>query len=77
MNPPTFTTTDGMRLAYEIKAPTLVVVAGADMVCSTEGYDLLRRIPDHRWVVYDGQPHNITNAMPERCAQELRRFLVG
>ena len=39
--------------------------------------ELLRRIPDHRWVVYDGQPHNITNAVPERCAQDLRRFLVG
>jgi 3-oxoadipate enol-lactonase len=62
---------------HEIKAPTLVVVAGADTVCSVEGYELLRRIPDHRWVVYDGQPHNITNAVPERCALELRRFLVG
>jgi pimeloyl-ACP methyl ester carboxylesterase len=51
--------------------------ARADTVCSTEGYELLRRIPDHRWVVYDGQPHNITNAVPERCAADLRRFLVG
>jgi pimeloyl-ACP methyl ester carboxylesterase len=62
---------------HEIKAPSLIVVAGADTVCSVEGYELLRRIPDHRWVVYDGQPHNITNAVPERCAQDLRRFLVG
>lgn len=68
---------DLSRHLREIKAPTLIVVAGADTVCSVEGYELLRRIPDHRWVVYDGQPHNITNAAPERCAQDLRRFLVG
>lgn len=62
---------------HEIEAPTLVVVAGADTVCGTRGYDALRRIPDDRWVVYEGLPHNITNAVPERCATDLRRFLVG
>lgn len=66
----------GPRL-HEIKAPTLVVVAGADTVCGRDGYEALRRIPDHRWVVYEGEPHNITNGVPERCARELRRFLVG
>ena len=29
------------------------------------------------WVVYEGEPHNITNGVPDRCALELRRFLVG
>lgn len=62
---------------HEIKAPTLVVVAGADTVCGRDGYEALRRISDHRWVVYEGQPHNITNGVPERCALDLRRFLVG
>ena len=62
---------------HEITAPSLIVVAGADTVCSAEGYALLRRIPDHRWVVYENQPHNITNGVPERCAEELRRFLLG
>jgi pimeloyl-ACP methyl ester carboxylesterase len=62
---------------HEITAPTLIVVPGADTVCSVEGYELLRRIPDHRWVVYEGLPHNVTNAVPERCASDLREFLVG
>jgi 3-oxoadipate enol-lactonase len=61
---------------HEIKAPTLVVVAGADTVCGAAGTSALRRIPDHRWVVYEGLPHNITNGVPERCATELRGFLL-
>jgi hypothetical protein len=59
MDPTTFTTSDGVRLAYAVDdftdpwsdAPTVVLL--------------------------HGQPHNITNAVPERCALELRRFLVG
>jgi hypothetical protein len=27
-------------------------------------------------VVYDGLPHNITDAVPDRCAEELKRFLL-
>ena len=59
----------------EIAAPTLVVVPGADTVCSMAGYDRLRRIPGHRWVVYEGAPHNITNGLPHRCAEDLLHFL--
>jgi pimeloyl-ACP methyl ester carboxylesterase len=62
---------------HEIKAPTLIVVAGGDTVCKREGYEALRGIPAHEWVVYEGLPHNITNGVPDRCALELRRFLVG
>jgi pimeloyl-ACP methyl ester carboxylesterase len=61
---------------HEIAAPTLVVVAGGDTVCGRAGTEALRRIPDHRWVVYEGLPHNITNGVPERCASDLRRFLL-
>jgi 3-oxoadipate enol-lactonase len=62
---------------HEIKAPTLVVVPGADVVCRKDGYERLRRIPNHRWVVYDGMAHNITNGAPERCAGELKEFLLS
>jgi 3-oxoadipate enol-lactonase len=60
----------------EIEAPTLVVVPGADTVGTKAGYELLRRIPDARFIVYEGQPHNITNGVPERCAADLRQFLL-
>ncbi|MBM3218920.1 MAG: alpha/beta hydrolase [Candidatus Rokubacteria bacterium] len=61
----------------EIKAPTLVVVAGADTVCGQDGYEKLRAIPNHEGVVYEGEPHNVTNGVPDRCATDLRRFLAG
>jgi pimeloyl-ACP methyl ester carboxylesterase len=61
---------------HQIAAPTLIVVPGSDTVCSAEGYEALRRIPDHRWVVYEGLAHNVTNAVPERCATDLHQWLV-
>lgn len=61
---------------HEITAPTLVVVPGGDVVCRKDGYDALRRIPNHRWVVYEGLAHNITNGAPERCANDLKQFLL-
>jgi pimeloyl-ACP methyl ester carboxylesterase len=62
---------------HEIKAPTLVVVGGADTVNRRDGWDRLKRIPDHRWIEYPGLPHNITNGAPERCAADLRTFLLA
>ena len=38
---------------------------------------LERLIPDCEFVVYEGLPHNITDAVPDRCAQELKRFLLA
>ena len=68
---------DLAQRVHQIGAPTLVVVPGADTVCGPDGYEHLRRIPDHRWVVYEGLAHNVTNAVPERCATDLRQFLLG
>jgi hypothetical protein len=34
------------------------------------------RIPACEFVVYEGLPHNITDAVPDRCAQDLKRFLL-
>jgi pimeloyl-ACP methyl ester carboxylesterase len=66
----------GDKLA-SICCPSLFVVPGADPEQSPEDYARLRRVPDHRFVVYDGMRHNITDAVPERCAKELRGFLDG
>jgi hypothetical protein len=28
-------------------------------------------------MVYEGLPHNITDAVPDRCANDLKRFLLA
>ena len=60
---------------HEIGQPTLAVVPGDDPHIAREQYATLRAIPDCEFVVYDGYPHNIVDAAPERCARELLRFL--
>jgi len=59
-----------------IRCPALAVVPGGDPFHTVDEYRVLPdAIRDCRFVVYDGLPHNITDAVPDRCAQELRRFL--
>jgi 3-oxoadipate enol-lactonase len=61
-----------------IRCPTLAVVPDHDPISSMAQYEVLReRIPDVEFVVYRGLPHNITDAVPDRCAQELARFLAA
>lgn len=61
-----------------IQCPTLAVVPGGDPIHTVEEYRALKRmIPDCEFVVFEGLPHNITDAVPDRCAQELRRFLLA
>lgn len=60
-----------------IRCPTLAVVPEHDPLSSMAQYEVLRdRIPDCEFVVYHGLPHNITDAAPARCAEDLRRFLA-
>lgn len=59
----------------DITCPCLFVVASGDPVHSMENYAVLRRTPDHRFVVFDDMPHNVTDAVPERCLAELVPFL--
>jgi len=59
-----------------IRCPTLAVVPDHDPISSMAQYEVLReRIPDIEFVVYRGLPHNITDAVPDRCAADLRKFL--
>jgi 3-oxoadipate enol-lactonase len=58
-----------------IRCPTLVVIPGAETVGTVAGYEPFRRLADVEFRVYDGLPHNICDAVPDRCAVELRDFL--
>jgi len=61
----------------DISCPSLMVVPGGDPNQSADEYDVLKRIPDCTFKVYDGLPHNITDAVPDRCAADLRDFLLA
>ena len=44
---------------------------------SVSHYEVLReRIADVEFVVYEGLPHNITDYAADRCAEDLKRFLL-
>ena len=60
-----------------IRCPTLAVAPGGDPIHTVEHYRALpERIPDCEFVVYDGLPHNITDAVPDRCASDYLAFLL-
>ncbi len=59
-----------------IECRTLLVVPGSDQIHSMEEYQFCRdTIPNTEFIVYDGKKHNITDSDPDRCAQDLLRFL--
>jgi pimeloyl-ACP methyl ester carboxylesterase len=58
-----------------IACPTMVVIPGAETVGSLHSYEPFRRLKDVEFKVYDGLPHNICDAVPDRCAADLRDFL--
>ena len=62
---------------HRIKCPTLVVYPGAETVGSTHNYDAMReRIPDVEVIAYEGLPHNICDSVPDRCADDVLKFLA-
>lgn len=58
-----------------ISCPTLVVIPGGETVGSVANYEPFRRLADVEFRVYDGLPHNICDAVPDRCAVDVRDFL--
>jgi 3-oxoadipate enol-lactonase len=58
-----------------ISCPTLVVIPGAETVGSIANYDPFRRLRDVEFKTYEGLPHNICDAVPDRCAGDVRDFL--
>jgi pimeloyl-ACP methyl ester carboxylesterase len=71
----------GVDLSSElakIKCPTLAIVPGGDPIHNVDEYRVLKeQIPDCEFMVYEGLPHNITDAVPDRCANDLKRFLLA
>ena len=62
---------------HEIKCPMLNVVPGHDPLGSLDQYEVYRKhVPHCELIVYEGLPHNITDSVPERCAEDLLRFLL-
>ncbi|MBV9553397.1 MAG: alpha/beta hydrolase [Alphaproteobacteria bacterium] len=66
---------DWSREVERIGCPTLVVIPGAETVGSLANYDPFRRLCDVEFKTYDGMPHNICDAVPDRCAEDVREFL--
>ena len=61
---------------HEIQQPLLCVVPDADPHISLTQYEAVKtHAPQCEFVVYHGYQHNITDAVPERCATELLSFL--
>ncbi|HVC54789.1 MAG TPA: alpha/beta hydrolase [Stellaceae bacterium] len=58
-----------------IACPTLVVVPGRETVGTLANYQPFRTLADVEFRVYDGLPHNICDAVPDRCAADVRDFL--
>jgi pimeloyl-ACP methyl ester carboxylesterase len=58
-----------------IACPTLVVIPGAETVGSIANYEPFRGLRDVEFKIYDGMPHNICDAVPDRCALDVRDFL--
>jgi 3-oxoadipate enol-lactonase len=58
-----------------IRIPTLIVIPGGETVGSVANYEPFRRLGDVEFRVYDGLPHNICDAVPDRCAEDVRDFL--
>ncbi len=60
----------------EIKCPTLLVLPGGETVGSIKNYDVMvDRIPDAQAITYEGMPHNICDAVPDRCVADVLAFL--
>jgi len=61
----------------KIRCPMLAVVTDHDPISSMAQYEVIRdRVPNVKFVIYRGLPHNITDAVPDRCAEDLYRFLL-
>jgi pimeloyl-ACP methyl ester carboxylesterase len=73
---PVMRAVDQSTRLHEIKQPMLVVVPDSDPHISLAQYEVVKaRAPRCEFVVYAGYQHNITDAVPQRCAEELLRFL--
>ena len=69
--------TDQTARLHEIRCAMLNVIPGHDPLGTPEQYAVYRQhVPHCEFVVYEGLAHNITDAVPVRCAEDLLRFLL-
>lgn len=62
---------------HKIKCPVLAVAPGGDPIHTVNNYRAVAdRVANCEFIVYEGLPHNITDAVPDRCAEDLKRFLL-
>ena len=74
---PMMKTVDQTARLREIKCPMLNVVPGHDPLGSLSQYEVYKKhVPHCEFVVYEGLPHNITDSVPQRCAEDLLQFLM-
>jgi 3-oxoadipate enol-lactonase len=65
---------DWSEEVQRIGCPTLVVIPGGETVGSIENYQPFRKLRDVEIKIYDGLPHNICDAVPDRCAGDVGDF---
>ena len=69
-------THDFMDDLCKITAPTLIVAAGGEKIGHADAYQQMhQRIPQSRLAYIDTAGHNIGDAFPDQCVQELMQFL--
>jgi pimeloyl-ACP methyl ester carboxylesterase len=74
---PMMKTFDVLDELSRIRCPTLAVAPGGDPIHTVDQYRVLPDlIANCEFLVYEGMPHNITDAVPDRCAQDLCRFML-
>jgi 3-oxoadipate enol-lactonase len=65
-----------MNEVQQIRCPTLIVAAGREAIGHADNYDeMKRRIPNAQLVKYDTSAHNICDGYPDRCVDDLMKFL--
>ena len=61
----------------EIRCPALMIITDSDPRVPLAEYQAIRdSIPDCEMIVYEGLRHNVANSEPDRCAQDLKSFLL-
>jgi pimeloyl-ACP methyl ester carboxylesterase len=70
------TTLEWSDSLHLIRCHTLVVCPGAETIGSQNDYDRMKKsIANCTLISYRGMPHNISDAFPDRCAQDVLTFL--
>ena len=65
------------RIAYRAQARIKTIDCMESFKTGDGDYQLIRnQLPGCEFIVYEGLPHNITDAVPDRCAEELKRVLL-